>query len=125
MLSTPILYPQIPRACGFARSGLVFCAPCHRLSIRLARFEPENNAMSVVPTARIEASISPELDDLEPAVVRLSPADQECLARALLTPPEPSAALKRAFARRRELLRVDEHEAEVRSGSQRAREPEA
>lgn len=37
--------------------------------------------------------------------VRLSRAAQECLARALLAPPEASPALKRAFARRRQILR--------------------
>jgi uncharacterized protein (DUF1778 family) len=37
-------------------------------------------------------------------VIRLSPADQECVAQALLSPPAPSPALKRAFARRRKLL---------------------
>jgi uncharacterized protein (DUF1778 family) len=38
-------------------------------------------------------------------VVRLSLADQECFAQALLAPPEPAPALKRAFERRRRLLR--------------------
>lgn len=37
-------------------------------------------------------------------IIRLSRADQECFARALLTPPEPAPALKRAFARRRQLV---------------------
>ncbi len=39
--------------------------------------------------------------------VRLSLADQECFARALLSPPEPSPALNRAFARRSKLLRAE------------------
>ena len=42
-----------------------------------------------------------------PEVVRLSPVDQERFAQALISPPEPSPALKRAFARRRELLRSE------------------
>lgn len=37
-------------------------------------------------------------------VVRLSLADQECFAAAMLSPPKPTAALKRAFARRKKLL---------------------
>jgi uncharacterized protein (DUF1778 family) len=37
-------------------------------------------------------------------VVRLSLADQECFARALLAPPAAAPALKRAFARRSKLL---------------------
>jgi uncharacterized protein (DUF1778 family) len=38
-------------------------------------------------------------------VVRLMLADQECFAQALLSPPEPALTLKRAFERRRRLLR--------------------
>ena len=38
-------------------------------------------------------------------VIRLSLADQACFAHALLSPPPPSPALKRAFARRNKLLR--------------------
>lgn len=34
-------------------------------------------------------------------------ADQECFAQALLSPPPPSPPLKRAFARRRKLLRTE------------------
>lgn len=37
-------------------------------------------------------------------VIRLSLADQECFAQALMSPPDPSPALKRAFARRKKLL---------------------
>ncbi len=40
-------------------------------------------------------------------VVRLSLTDQECFARALLSPPEPVSALKRAFARRRTWIRAE------------------
>ena len=39
--------------------------------------------------------------------VSLSLADQECFALALLPPPEPAPALKRAFARRSKLLRTE------------------
>ena len=39
-------------------------------------------------------------------VMRLTLADQECFARALMAPPEPAPALERAFARRRKLLGV-------------------
>jgi uncharacterized protein (DUF1778 family) len=38
-------------------------------------------------------------------VVRLSLADSERFAQALLSPPDLSPALERAFARRRKLLR--------------------
>lgn len=90
--------------------------------------------MSTAPaTARLEARINPELHALikraaelqgrtltdfvvsavqdaarraieQAEIIRLSLADQECFARALLAPPEPAPALKRAFARRRQLV---------------------
>ena len=40
-------------------------------------------------------------------IVRLSLADQEHFAQALLTPPAPTPALERAFANRRKLLRQE------------------
>ncbi|MCL2659275.1 MAG: DUF1778 domain-containing protein [Acidobacteriaceae bacterium] len=40
-------------------------------------------------------------------VVRLSLVDQERFAQALLAPSRPSPALKRAFARRKKLLRPE------------------
>jgi uncharacterized protein (DUF1778 family) len=40
-------------------------------------------------------------------VVRLSLADQERFAQALLSPPEQAPALKRAFARRSKLLQTE------------------
>lgn len=43
----------------------------------------------------------------ETEVVRLPPDDQRCVAQALLSPPEPAAALRRAFERRGRLLGMD------------------
>lgn len=43
----------------------------------------------------------------EADVVRLSLADQKSFAQALQNPPKPAPALKRAFARRRKLLRPE------------------
>lgn len=40
-------------------------------------------------------------------ITRLSLVDQACFAQALLSPPQPSPALKRAFARRNKLLRAE------------------
>lgn len=40
-------------------------------------------------------------------IVRLSLADQEVFAQALLSPPQPAPALQRAFARRSKLLRTE------------------
>jgi uncharacterized protein (DUF1778 family) len=96
-----------------------------------------NTAMSTAPpTARLEARISPELHALlkraaelqgrtltdfvvaavqeaaqraieQAEVIRLSLTDQECFARALLSPPPPTPALERAFARRRKLVSAE------------------
>jgi len=38
-------------------------------------------------------------------VIRLSLADQQCFAQALLNPPEPSPAILRAFEKRDKLLK--------------------
>jgi len=88
---------------------------------------------SAISTARLEARISTDLHTLlkraaeiqgrtmtdfvvsavqdaaqraieQAEVVRLTLADQECFARALLVPSLPVPALERAFARRRTLL---------------------
>lgn len=93
--------------------------------------------MATTTTARLEARISPELYALlkraaeiqgstlsnftitavqeaaqrvieKATVVQLSQADQQCFAQALLTPPEATPALKRAFARRQKLLEQQE-----------------
>ena len=40
-------------------------------------------------------------------VVRLTLKDQESFARALLSPPKPAAALRRAFSQHKKLLRVE------------------
>jgi uncharacterized protein (DUF1778 family) len=39
-------------------------------------------------------------------IIRLSLADQRAIAEAILNPPEPNAALKRAFERHRTLVKT-------------------
>jgi uncharacterized protein (DUF1778 family) len=97
----------------------------------------EDNTMTVAnTTARLEARISTDLHAMlkraaelqgrtmtdfvvsavqdaaqraieQAEIVRLSLADQECFAQALLSPPKPTPALERAFARRSKLLRAE------------------
>jgi uncharacterized protein (DUF1778 family) len=91
---------------------------------------------AAITTARLEARISTDLHSLlkraaelqgrtmtdfvvsavqdaaqraieQSEVIRLSLTDQECFAQALLAPPEPNAALQRAFERRNKLLRSE------------------
>jgi uncharacterized protein (DUF1778 family) len=93
----------------------------------------QDRTMTVVSTARLEARISPDLHKtlkraaeiqgrtltdfvvsaaqdaahraIEQAeVIRLSLADQQCFAQALLSPPKPAPALRRAMARHDKLL---------------------
>lgn len=100
---------------------------------RAHRPPTRTKAAAAVKSARLEARIKPELraliqraadlegrkvsefvtDALQHAaqqaiadvqVLRLSISDQELFANALLAPPEPAPALRRAFARRRELV---------------------
>lgn len=88
---------------------------------------------TTLTTARLEARISPEVYALlkraaelqgrtltdfvvsaaqeaayraieQTETIRLSLADQERFAQALLAPPDPAPALQRAFTRRRQLL---------------------
>ena len=86
------------------------------------------------PSARLEARISPSLRSLlkraaelqgrtmtefivsavqeaalraieESEIMKLTMADQECFANALLAPPKPAKAMQRAFERRRKLIK--------------------
>lgn len=92
--------------------------------------------MPAASTARLEARISPDLQKMlkraaelqgrtltdfvvtavqdaaqraieEAEVIRLSLADQQRFADALLSPPKPSPALKRAMARHDKLIRSE------------------
>ncbi len=92
-----------------------------------------SSAVPTASTARLEARISTDLHALlkraaqiqgrtltdfvvgavqeaaqkaieQAEIVRLTVADQEAFAKALITPPKPNAAFKRAFSRRRKLL---------------------
>lgn len=91
---------------------------------------------TTISTARLEARISTELHAMlkraadiqgrtmtdfvisavqnaaqqaieQASVIRLSLADQDCFAKALLSPAKKNPALKRAFARRKKLLDVE------------------
>ena len=105
-----------------------------RVRVQPAHRQPARaKAAAAVKSARLEARIKPELRaliqraaDLEgrkvsefvtaalqhaaqqaiadAQVLRLSIADQELFAKVVLAPPESAPALRRAFARRRELL---------------------
>ena len=72
----------------------------HALLKRAAEIEGRTLTDFVVSAAREAACRTIEATE----IIRLSVEDQRQIAEALLNPPEPTPALKKAFQRRRELL---------------------
>ena len=75
----------------------------HSMLKRAAEIQGRTMTDFVVSAVQEAAQRAIEQSDL----MRLSLADQECFAKALLSPPPPSPALTRAFARRNKLLRAE------------------
>ena len=69
----------------------------HAMLKRAAEIQGRTMTDFVVSAVQLAAQEAIETAE----VIRLSLADQECFAQALLAPPRPAPALKRAFARRR------------------------
>ena len=65
--------------------------------------EMQGRTMTDFVVAAVQDAAQRAIEQAE--VMRLSLADQACFAQALLSPPQPSPALQRAFARRSQLLR--------------------
>jgi uncharacterized protein (DUF1778 family) len=86
-----------------ARLEARISADLHAMLKRAAELQGRTMTDFVVAAVRDAAQRAIE----EAGVVRLSLADQECFAQALLSPPAPAPALERAFARRRKLLRAE------------------
>ena len=75
----------------------------HALLKRAA--ELQGRTMTDFVIAAVQDAARRAIDQTD--VIRMALADQECFAQALLTPPAPTPALERAFARRRQLLRSE------------------
>lgn len=75
----------------------------HALLKRAA--ELQGRTMTDFVVAAVQDAAHRAIDQTD--VIRMALADQECFAQALLTPPAPTPALERAFARRRKLLRSE------------------
>ncbi|MHB1757587.1 MAG: type II toxin-antitoxin system TacA family antitoxin [Leptospirillum sp.] len=75
----------------------------HAMLKRVA--ELQGRTMTDFVVAALQEAAQRALEHSE--VIRLSLADQECFAQALMSPPKPSQELKRAFARRSNLLRAE------------------
>jgi uncharacterized protein (DUF1778 family) len=93
----------MPTAISTARLEARISTDLHAMLKRAAELQGRTMTDFVVSAVQDAAQRAIEQAD----VMRLSLADQECFAEALLSPPEPAPALKRAFARRQKLLRTE------------------
>ncbi|MDP2370396.1 DUF1778 domain-containing protein [Rhodoferax sp.] len=75
----------------------------HSMLKRAAELQGRTMTDFVVSAVQVAAQRAIE----QAEVIRLSLADQECFAQALLAPPQPAPALQRAFVRRNKLLRAE------------------
>jgi len=76
-------------------------ADVHALIKRAAELQGRSMTDFVVSTAQEAAQRVIEQSE----VIRLTLADQQCFADALISPPGPNPALKKAFQQREKLLR--------------------
>lgn len=67
--------------------------------------ELQGRTMTDFVVEAVQAAAQRAIEQSE--IIRLSRADQESFAQALMSPPKPSPALERAFARRSKLLRSE------------------
>lgn len=93
----------MPSPSSTARLEARISADLHALLKRAA--ELKGRTMTDFVVAAVQDAAQRTIEQAE--VVRLTLTDQQCFAQALLSPPPPAAALKRAFSRRRKLLRAE------------------
>ena len=67
--------------------------------------EMQGRTMTDFVVAAVQQAAQQAIEQAD--VIRLSLADQAAFADALLAPPKPTPALKRAFARRRKLIQAE------------------
>ena len=93
----------MPTASSTARLEARITTDLHAMLKRAAEIEGRTMTDFVVSAVQVAAQRAIEHSE----IVRLSIADQECFANALLSPPKAAPALKRAFTRRRKLLSAE------------------
>ena len=93
----------MPAAISTARLEARISTDLHAMLKRAAELQGRTMTDFVVTSVQDAARHAIE----EAEVIRLSLADQECFAQALLSPAQSSPALDRAFARRNKLLRTE------------------
>lgn len=90
----------MPPATSTARLEARISTDLHALLKRAA--EIQGRTMTDFVVSAVQDAAQRAIEQAE--VIRLSLADQQRFAEALLSPPKPSAALKRAMARHDELF---------------------
>ncbi|NYT37264.1 DUF1778 domain-containing protein [Allopusillimonas soli] len=93
----------MPATASTARLEARISTDLHSMLKRAAEIQGRTMTDFVVNAVQDAAQRAIEHD----TVIRLSMADQESFAQALLSPPKQTPALKRAFARRSKLLRAE------------------
>jgi len=93
----------MPAANTTARLEARISTDLHTMLKRAA--ELQGRTMTDFVVAAVQDAALRAIEQAE--VIRLSLADQECFAQALLSPPHASPALERAFERRRKLLQTE------------------
>lgn len=93
----------MPATNATARLEARISSDLHAMLKRAAELQGRTMTDFVVAAVQDAAQRTIEQAD----VIRLSLADQQCFVQALLSPPQPSPALKRAFSRRGKLLRAE------------------
>ncbi|MDE2290137.1 MAG: DUF1778 domain-containing protein [Burkholderiales bacterium] len=93
----------MPTAISTARLEARISTDLHAMLKRAA--ELQGRTMTDFVVSAVQDAAQRAIEQAE--VIRLSLADQECFALALLSPPQPAPALERAFARRNKLLRPE------------------
>jgi uncharacterized protein (DUF1778 family) len=93
----------MPATIATARLEARISAELHAMLKRAA--ELQGRTMTDFVITAVQDAAQRAIEQAE--VTRLSLADQECFAQALLSPPPPAPALERAFARRSKLLRTE------------------
>ncbi|MHB0888682.1 type II toxin-antitoxin system TacA family antitoxin [Acidithiobacillus sp.] len=90
----------MPSTHSTARLEARISTDLHSLLKRAA--EIQGRTMTDFVVAAVQDAAQRAIEQAE--LIRLTLADQECFAQALLTPPAPAPALERAFARRHKLV---------------------
>ena len=93
----------MPAAISTARLEARISTDLHAMLKRGA--ELQGRTMTDFVVAAVQDAAQRAIEQAE--VIRMSLADQECFAQALLSPPQSTPALERAFARHRKLLRAE------------------